>query len=203
VATTKNVPIELPVAQDLAELHAIRNDLHGARDCCERVIAAYRNVSKADPVTSEALCTTAVIKYARCFSSGVRPKILPHIEANFSAQQMAVHTFAIEYRNKFLAHSVNPYEHNRATIVVPEEPPADWVPKAIGYHHSRPIALNPDYLRQLHQLATWVENQVEQLVRAREPAVLAELAKIPAARLAALDVVSSRLIDWSDVDRRR
>jgi hypothetical protein len=59
-----------PAAQALADLASIFNDLQTVLRCCERLIQEL--AGRPDDVVMEGVWTTALISYARCFTSGNR-----------------------------------------------------------------------------------------------------------------------------------
>jgi hypothetical protein len=62
-----------PAAQDLAGLAAIFDDLQTVLRCCERLVAELgSDEDSADELALEAFWTTAVLSYARCFSSAAK-----------------------------------------------------------------------------------------------------------------------------------
>lgn len=73
MTTTPEAPtsvrrIDTPAAHALAELTAILDDLETVLRCCERLLAALA-AEEPDDVTVEALWTTALLSYGRCFAS--------------------------------------------------------------------------------------------------------------------------------------
>jgi hypothetical protein len=59
-----------PAAQALADLASIFNDLQTVLGCCERLVREL--AGRPDDVVVEGVWTTALISYARCFTSGNR-----------------------------------------------------------------------------------------------------------------------------------
>ncbi|WP_236791469.1 hypothetical protein [Amycolatopsis sp. GM8] len=75
MADTINEPVTVrrlatPAAQALADLASIFNDLQTVLRCCERLVAEL--AGRPDDVVVEGVWTTALISYARCFTTGNR-----------------------------------------------------------------------------------------------------------------------------------
>jgi hypothetical protein len=110
--------VTFDAARDLADVYGTILDLRFAREVVKR-LAAMQN--DPDPVVLRALWNSALIAYARCFSSGkrrsdLRPDIFLPVDG-----ALAVHEYFINMRNKHVAHSVNPFEQLAVDIqLVPE-----------------------------------------------------------------------------------
>jgi hypothetical protein len=61
--------LESPAAADLSHLAEVFEDLQTVLRCCEQLVTALR-VPAPDPALVEALWTTALLSYARCFAAG-------------------------------------------------------------------------------------------------------------------------------------
>jgi hypothetical protein len=68
VAPTAVRTLSTPAAAALADLAATFDDLQAVLGCCERLVAS----PPPDGLVTEALWTTALLSYARCFAAGAR-----------------------------------------------------------------------------------------------------------------------------------
>ena len=57
-----------PAAAALAELVEVFEDLQTVLRCCERLVTELAAEGEPDPVVVEAVWTTALLSYARCFA---------------------------------------------------------------------------------------------------------------------------------------
>jgi len=61
--------LDIPAARELADLAAVLDDLQTVLQCCERLVTDLADPSgSGDDVVREALWTTAVLSYTRCFT---------------------------------------------------------------------------------------------------------------------------------------
>ncbi len=116
----KIVPIELkacPSAEEYGDLHLIADDFEHSLQC----FAEASKFGIPDPanVLAKALIFSAVMAYARPFSSGVRVKLTPEMfDGIWNDNNKALHTFLFELRNRHVAHSVNDFERCDAVGVI-------------------------------------------------------------------------------------
>ena len=169
------VPVETPAARELAELSGIRSDLQETIALCERLLPTYQQLLQADQLLFESYIVHAVIKYTRCFGQGVRPKISAPVVTAMTEEQSRFHEFVGHYRNKFVAHSVNPYESNTAVVGVPHDAPGDWKPTSLAFFHSRAVGPGPQFLDKLAALARFVSDWVGQRIDELQATALQDL----------------------------
>lgn len=128
----------IPAAARLASLAGIKSDLEQVITYCDRMIErdAGAHLKKTpfdivgfttplDFVDWEALSTAACISYAKCLSSGVRQSLDSNLLSIAGRELKTLHDFAINVRNKHIAHSVNSFEENLVTlhITIPSPKP--------------------------------------------------------------------------------
>jgi len=205
VGMSKLVIVETPGTRSLAELNGIRQDLATVRDLCDRLLAYPGSGAAFDDVLYEALATSAAIRYGRCFLSGVteRRDLYERIVPQFAPEQAELHRFVIDFRSKFIAHSVNTYEQNDVIVGVPDPLPQSWVIADLSFHHTRPLGFGGATIRGLRELAVWVDARVLALIEARKPAVLQEIRAIPLPELAAKPTLGPRPTSRAEVRKPR
>lgn len=201
MGVTKVVRVRTESSQALVELYGIRADLETTVQFCDRLTDALGG-PPPDGLLLDGLSAAAVIRYARCFSTGVRPKI-DSVLANLPEDLAAFHQYLVALRNRFVAHSVNPYERNNLTVSVPEQPPPGWKPTAVGYSHQRRASLALPEVEALRELALAVDEEVEKLMEKALPEVLAEVQQLPAADLTAREVQSVDPMTLDQATKRR
>ncbi|MEW6331085.1 MAG: hypothetical protein AB1560_06480 [Pseudomonadota bacterium] len=176
-----------PEASRLASLGGIEQDLRGVityRD----LLVERSEITKLNFVEWEALSSAAVIRYARCFSSGVRG-YLPHDLLDAADQELQqAHRFFMELRNRHIAHSVNPFEENDVTIQIAAHFQSSEEICQINTAHGRRIGLSfgaPDLLKRL---AEWLLHKVKEEMKAEQATLLQIARKRPLAEIKAYGV---------------
>ena len=82
-----------------AELSGIRNDLELVHQLCDRLLELYARPQGEIDAVFESLAAHLAIRYARCFSTGVRPKLSTIVFPDFSPAQRQLHQFVMDFRN--------------------------------------------------------------------------------------------------------
>lgn len=201
MAVSKSVEVEVPGGKELAELRAVLHDLKWVIEVCERLIAML-DTRLEEAVLTEALSTAALVRYMRCFSQGVRPKAPRELLDSLSDREQVRHQWFKDLRDKYVAHSVNPFEENVLTVLVPEEPTPNTQISGLGFGHSR-LLLDHDLARELHALAASIASGLEDLIEVKTAEVLARVRELPIKELAERPVTTARLASWDQVARRR
>ena len=114
------VPLDGPAAQRLADLVSIGRDLQFVQNACHRMtgLLAVEDDAEKDSVLMEALWTSALVVYARCFATGKRFGLTTADIAALPGEPVAAHDYLLGMRNKHIAHSVNPFEQVRVGAVL-------------------------------------------------------------------------------------
>lgn len=104
------IEIEGEDADQFSALHLIRNDFKFALNCLNEA----RNIGVPDDthIASKALIFAGLVSYARPFVSGVRSfKLSPDaLNDLWSEENLSIHNYLFELRQKHIAHSVNDCE---------------------------------------------------------------------------------------------
>lgn len=155
VADYTNYRFPVPEAARLASLGGIEQDLQGVIAYCD-VLIDRSEITKLNFVEWEAISSAAVVRYARCFSSGVR-EALEHDLLNLADPDLQeLHRFIIDLRNKHVAHSVNPFEENDVTLQIASHFQSSEEITAVNTAHGRLIGLSFGMPDQLKRLAEWL-----------------------------------------------
>ncbi len=150
---------DLPSAQELRGRASINQDLQLTLECADRLLQLQPDGnSLADGVLAQALTTTALVAYARCFGSGLRTRLtLENLgELGLDGEVQAFHQYLIDLRNKHIAHSVNSYESFTVGIVLSANEPVEAEGAAVLT--MRHIAFTPEGLQSLGTLVTALLN---------------------------------------------
>ncbi|GAB4514308.1 MAG: hypothetical protein Tsb0026_19580 [Sulfuricaulis sp.] len=161
----------VPEAVRLASLGGIEQDLRGVITYCN-LLVERSEITKLNFVEWEALSSAAVIRYARCFSSGVRD-YLPHdLLDSADPELQQAHKFFMDLRSKHIAHSVNPFEENDVTIQIAAHFQSSEEICHINTAHGRRAGLSfgaPDLLKRL---AEWLLHRVKEEMKVEQAALL-------------------------------
>lgn len=114
---------DCPEARRLADLISLHRDL---RFCCE-VLKRLLDVieGEQDAILQQALWSAALVSYARCFASGKRLGLTEDVFSDLQGDPVDLHRYLKNQRDKYVAHSVNPFEDVRVGVVLasPENGP--------------------------------------------------------------------------------
>jgi hypothetical protein len=100
---------------NLEDISAIHFDLLAVDQI---ILRFFREIVKRnfDPFIVSSLCVSAIMRYCRVFSSGIRNPLDPKIINLLSNQNQKTHYFIKSHRDKWIAHSVNDMEETRIVI---------------------------------------------------------------------------------------
>ena len=119
-----------PVPTSIPDLHGWIADIDSAREFAERLTEECEK-QEPEPLLLDALTTAAIVRYCRCFTTGVRSKL--HIDKLPSATpvEIEVHERICAIRNWHIAHAVNQQEMHGLYVIVDDSPGATT--GAIGF----------------------------------------------------------------------
>ncbi len=107
----KKVLVELPELKQYADYGNIKQELDVIIRY-SKIAESIKSHSEDDAYQLDALATSALVKYARIFKSGVREKV-SHLKIGFSDDELEAHEYFINLRDKHISHSVNGYERGQ------------------------------------------------------------------------------------------
>lgn len=160
------VPLETEKARYLGSRIAIANDLAFVLATCRLMIEHIETVSegeKEDSPLQQALWTSILIAYERCFSSGKRVS-LQHSDLNAidpSGGALALHKYYAAMRDKHLAHSVNPFATVKIGAALASKSSGRREVDGIAVMAIRHVAGTEEEVRQLGSLVSSLHSNVE------------------------------------------
>lgn len=165
------VKVDFEEAKTLADLGALTQDLGAVMQTCTRLMDLLREDSN-DHILLEALWTSALVRYARCFSSGKRYGLDDSVFNGLNGDPIGTHRLYMNIRNMHIAHSVNPLEQMEVGLVL--EPIERQEKKIIGVAtlSMRQITADVEVVRQLGMLAKVILGKVCELGKQYEQKVL-------------------------------
>jgi hypothetical protein len=178
VANWRYVDLNIPEARLLADLSSQANDLQTTADMCDLALTEF---SKGSSVVGllEALTSAAVVRYSRCFATGVRANIPNAILNGLPGDQNADHNFFIDLRNNYIAHSINAFEETEiVAYLVPEERGPRGV-SSIGTQHARLVSLGAQDFNRLKALSLELHRRLSIIIEEETQKVLDVARKMP------------------------
>jgi hypothetical protein len=195
------VEVKLPEAEILADLYGIRFDLEAASYLCVKAVELGQP-RPHDYLVVEGLVAAAVIRYGRCFSSGVRLGLHRQDLAALSPEALEAHNYFKALRDKFVAHSVNPFEETYVTASASERDGTRVPIQSVGPGQHR-LELSTDTAEALSRLISAVEGVVHQKVVSEELRLLSVIQALPLDTIHSGDLHSPGRLQASDVHRVR
>ena len=117
------VQYKSPSAKVLAELLSSHADLSFVVGCCERLEQDGETIGE-DPTYLRALWSAALVAYVRAIWDPQRKWIRSALEkrlGDFDGNPLKFHQYLKDMRDKYVSHSVNPYEDFRIGLTLPPE----------------------------------------------------------------------------------
>jgi hypothetical protein len=175
--TSLTVALDTPSARVLADQASIINDLQFVMDSCKRLLDELaRPQEDRDGVVPQALWSSALVAYARCFSADRRSGLAVDDVQNLPLQGavMKFHTWVIEECGKLTAPPADPYE--AVTIGAALAPPGEKKRRVEGiavFTTSR-VLIDVIGVRQLGGLASELAKQTAQKAEKQQHEVLTD-----------------------------
>ena len=175
--TSLTVALDTPSARVLADQASIINDLQFVMDSCKRLLDELaRPQEDRDGVVPQALWSSALVAYARCFSADRRSGLAVDDVQNLPLQGavMKFHTWVVEECGKLTAPPADPYE--AVTIGAALAPPGQKKRRVEGiavFTTSR-VLIDVIGVRQLGGLASELAKQTAQKAEKQQHEVLTD-----------------------------
>jgi hypothetical protein len=177
-----------PAAMALADLTSMLDDLHTVLYCCERLVAELDpGTGDPDDLLLEALWTTALLGYDRCFTDAGRGMALTDADVGDTSLRGEVlewHRVLRQLREHYTS-AHNPRE--RLSVGVAQD--ADGRPTGVAVTSTRQAALDDVTVRQTGALAYQLSLLVQRRITEQQERVLAAATALSTAELAALPLI--------------
>jgi hypothetical protein len=182
-------------AAKLADLAGARNDLETASDFCDR-LAEVEIASPTGLAMLDALSTAIAVRYARCFTTGVRARLSDEALAGLSDDLRSLHAYLLVVRNKHVAHSVNALEENHVTIHVREPPDAPAL-GGVGTLQARSMVLGSEDASRVRELCRAVVAAIDVLIAQQQALVEEHIRGLPLDEVYGLPEPEAFEPDWA------
>lgn len=167
--------VTIPEAEILADLYGIIYDLEIASELCQK---AQDLPAHSDVQITEAIVSSAVIRYGRCLKSSVRLGIDPEDIATMPDEIQVLNRYFVDLRNKYVAHSVNPFDAVFVTASLTEKNGMKLPIKAIHMGAIR-VVLDARVASSLQRLVEAALGMVKEKAKVEESRLLEHLQSLP------------------------
>jgi hypothetical protein len=171
------VALDTPSAKILADQASIIQDLQFVMDCCKRLLTELeRSEGDRDGVVPQALWSSALVAYARCFGKGKRPGLATEDVRNLPLHGavMKFHEWIIGERDKLAAHPANPFEAARIGAALSPPELAKRRVEGIAIFSASRVLIDVIGVRQLGGLASELAKQTAEKAQKQQDSVLAD-----------------------------
>jgi len=180
------VALDLPSAHVLADQASTIQDLQFVMDCCKRLLTELAKPGEErDPVVPQALWSSALVAYARCFGKGGRSGLATEDVRNLPLQGavMKFHRWVIEERNKLTAHPANPFEGAKVGAALSPPGRAEQRVEGVAIFSANRVLIDAIGVRQLGGLASELAKQTAEKATEQQDLVLADAQQLNIDRL--------------------
>ena len=180
--TSLTVALDTPSARVLADQASIINDLQFVMDCCKRLLTELgKQQEERDGVVPQALWSSALVAYARCFGDGRRSGLTADDVKNLPLQGAVVkfHTWVMEERDKLTTPSEDPFETARiGAALAPRGYKQQRRVEGIAVFSTSRVLIDVIGVRQLGGLASELAKQTAQKAEKQQDSVLADAQRL-------------------------
>jgi hypothetical protein len=180
------VALDLPSAHVLADQASTIQDLQFVMDCCKRLLTELAKPGEErDPVVPQALWSSALVAYARCFGKGGRSGLATEDVRNLPLQGavMKFHKWVIEERNKLTVHPANPFEGAKVGVALSPPGRAEQRVEGVAIFSANRVLIDAIGVRQLGGLASELAKQTAEKATEQQDLVLADAQQLNIDRL--------------------
>ena len=155
-----------PEASIMEQLHGWLEDIDAARDFLAR-LSVELDKDEPDHVVVDALASAAVVRYARCFTSGNRGSLDPaEVAGSGESGASALHERVVGVRNWHVAHAINQQEAHSLMVIVHRAADAPQAIAGFSSRSARGLALEPPDVPAVIALCDrWREYLTQRIVR--------------------------------------
>jgi hypothetical protein len=171
------VALDSPSARILADQASIIQDLQFVMDCCKRLITELgRPEDDRDGVVPQALWSSALVAYARCFGkSGSLGLVTEDVRSlPLQGAVMKFHEWIMGECDKLTAHPADPFEAARIGAALSPPGLEDRRVQGIAIFSASRILIDVIGVRQLGGLASELAKQTAEKAQKQQDSVLAD-----------------------------
>lgn len=184
--------LDSPSAQELADLAAILDDLQTVLRCCERLVTELTEPKEEggepDDLTIEALWTSTVLSYTRCFAGGRRGMGLTEDDVTATRLPGEVLEWH-EVLRRLRKHYADPAENPRERFTVGAAQDSHGRANGIAITSTRQPRLDDVTVRQTGALAYELSRMVDQRITEHQERVRTDAGTLARADLDELPLI--------------
>lgn len=195
------VQITIPEAETLADLFGIEYDLDESAQLCGKALELCQE-SPIDYRLVEAVVTAALVRYFRCLGTSVRLGIQADDLVGLNHEEMKSHRYLKDLRDKYVVHSVNPFEHSYVTVTATDRDGEILPITSISSGNHR-IILTRETAEMLRAVVRRVRDIIGVKILAEKERVLKVIQALPLEEVHAGDLYSPKPILASQVGKSR
>jgi len=189
------VALDMPSAHVLADQASTIQDLQFVMDCCKRLLTELaKPEEERDAVVPQALWSSALVAYARCFGKGGRSGLATEDVRNLPLQGavMKFHKWVIEERNKLTAHPANAFEAAKVGAALSPPGQSGQRVEGVAIFSANRVLIDAIGVRQLGGLASELARQTAEKAQKQQDLVLADAQQLNIDRLYKLPPLRTR-----------
>ena len=176
-----------PTPAAMADLTARFEELETVLLCCDRLVAELQS-PRTDPVVVEAVWTTILLSYGRCFATGSTGSALTEddltaIEEN--SEILGWHKVLLQLRDHYTDRDTNPRERFSVGVALAEDGSADGV----GITSVRQPLVDDVTVRQTGKVAYALRQVLDERITAAQGRVFTQVKGMSSSTLARLPVI--------------
>ena len=160
-----------PVETRLPDIHGWLEDIHSAHELASR-LSQEVSAENPDPVLLDALSTAALVRYSRCFTTGIRARLSIEELSTASPTDIDLHERIRGIRDWHIAHPVNEQEVHALYVILDGSPEATT--GAIGFSSFSSVEspLQPFEVSAMLELCEkWIRWLNTQLIQEQTPLI--------------------------------
>ncbi len=175
------VALDFPSAQILADQAGIIQDLQFVMDCCKRLLTELaRPEEDRDGVVPQALWSSALVAYARCFSKsrrfGLTTDDVQKLPLHGAVTKF--HKWIIGERNRLAAHPADPFEAAKVGAALSSSGQIERRVEGIAIFSESRVLIDVIGVRQLGGLASELAKQTAGKAQEQQDSVLADAQQV-------------------------
>jgi hypothetical protein len=174
---TLTVALDLPSAQILADQASIIQDLQLVMDCCKRLLTELATPEEdRDGVVPQALWSSALVAYGRCFGKGRRFGLATEDVRNLPLHGavMKFHKWVMEERNKLTVHPADPFEEAKVGAALSPPGQTGRRVEGIAIFSASHVLIDAIGVRQLGGLASELAKKTAEKAQEQQDSVLTD-----------------------------
>ena len=154
-----------PIETCLPDIHGWAQDVQSARELAKRLTQEFES-EKPDSVLLDALSTAAVIRYSRCFTTGIRARLSIDKLATAAPVDIDLHNRICGVRDWHVAHAINKQEVHALYVILDGSPEATTGAVGFSSYLSGDPPLQPYEVNALVDICTkWIDWLKTQLIQ--------------------------------------